>query len=70
MASWVVPSVVDDLDPTPTVIASHTQTDPFPIGRTVVEYTARDNGDNLATPCSFSITVQGKSNILQDIQIK
>ena len=42
-----------------TITLSHNSSDAFPIGQTIVTYTAVDEGSNMVTQ-SFTITVEGK----------
>lgn len=47
--SWIPPTVIDDNDPPPVVVASHTPGDLFSVGVTVVTYTATDSAGQVAT---------------------
>ncbi|KAJ8041487.1 Hyalin [Holothuria leucospilota] len=57
MASWLVPEVEDDTDPSPVVSQSHSPMDRFPVGMTRVTYESQDVEGNVAEPCTFLVTV-------------
>ena len=59
-ASWSEPTATDNSLP-PNVTSTHDSGDYFPIGSTVVTYTATDAFQLTAT-CSFTVTVIGKSD--------
>ena len=58
IASWAVPTVTDNSGAAITPVGSHTPGATFPLGATVVTYTAQDPSGNAATPCAFTVTVQ------------
>ncbi|HYC86744.1 MAG TPA: HYR domain-containing protein [Chryseosolibacter sp.] len=53
---WEPPRAEDNCTANPTLTGSHNPGDEFPIGVTVVSYTATDSAGN-STGCSFTITV-------------
>jgi gliding motility-associated-like protein len=55
VATWSTITATDNCD-TPVITSSHTSGDFFPVGITVVEYTAVDNNGNTVT-CQFTIEV-------------
>uniref|UniRef100_A0A8C6KVM3 Sushi, von Willebrand factor type A, EGF and pentraxin domain-containing protein 1 n=1 Tax=Nothobranchius furzeri TaxID=105023 RepID=A0A8C6KVM3_NOTFU len=56
--NWEVPQFSDNSRGRLTVTSSHTPGSPFPVGETVVQYTATDAAGNSHT-CNLTITVQG-----------
>jgi gliding motility-associated-like protein len=57
--SWPAPMALDNCGQA-TVTSSHSPGDVFPIGPTVVKYTATDSHGNI-TVCEFTVTVKNKS---------
>ena len=57
-ATWLEPNATDNTIP-PNVTSTHTSGDLFPIGSTVVTYTATD-AFQLTDTCSFTVTVIGE----------
>ncbi len=54
--TWTSPAVIDNC-PGPTLTADHAPGEDFPVGTTIVTYTAADGAGNTAV-CSFAVTVQ------------
>ena len=63
-ASWNIPTATDNSGLTPSRTATHSPSQSFGIGSTVVTYTFSDNSGNTAT-CSFTVTVQSGGTIDQ-----
>ncbi len=59
-ATWTAPVATDNC-PGSILTSSHASGSSFPIGSTVVTYTATDRCNNTAT-CSFTVTVAGSQN--------
>lgn len=54
--TWTPPTATDNCTATPSLTGSHAPGASFPLGGTVVTYTAKDGANNTAT-CSFTVTV-------------
>ncbi|MEW5802575.1 MAG: HYR domain-containing protein, partial [bacterium] len=54
--SWTPPTFTDNCSPV-TVTSTHNPGDIFPVGSTLVTYTASDACGNVSTACSFMVTV-------------
>jgi gliding motility-associated-like protein len=52
---WTIPTILDNC-PNSTLVSSHNSGSVFPVGTTVVTYTATDISGNVVT-CSFTVTV-------------
>ncbi len=57
VANWSVPVPMDNCAGVSITAASHNPGDTFPVGMTIVSYTATDAAGNTAT-CSFNVTVE------------
>ncbi|SMG13027.1 gliding motility-associated C-terminal domain-containing protein [Marivirga sericea] len=55
--NWIPPSFLDNCDSDVTLTSSHEPRAQFPVGITVVSYTATDNAGNTST-CSFNVIVE------------
>ena len=53
--NWVIPTSTDNCG-VPSLISSHDPGDTFPVGTTIVTYTATDNAGNIST-CTFKVIV-------------
>ena len=56
---WTPPTVTDNSGMV-TLTSSHNTSDSFPIGTTIVNYTAVDGAGNMADVCSFNVTITGR----------
>jgi GEVED domain/HYR domain/SprB repeat len=56
IATWTPPTATDNCTASPTITSTNTSGQSFPIGNTVVTYTAKDAANNAAT-CSFTVSV-------------
>jgi len=73
MVHWDVPIVTDNCGSV-TITNTHNPNDIFPVGKTEVKYTAKDNLGNVST-CVFNVTVKNEtlpviSNCPKDIVLK
>jgi hypothetical protein len=66
VATWNLPTVTDNCSLTPSVTGTHLRGSAFPIGETIVTYTATDSKNN-GTICSFKINVVSTNNCANDI---
>lgn len=57
IVTWTAPTPTDDCDPTPTLTSSHQSGDAFPVGTTLVTYTAED-ASGQSTNCTFTVTIE------------
>jgi gliding motility-associated-like protein len=57
IANWTVPTFSDNCDANPVITSTHNSGDVFPLGTTVVTYTATDSTGNQST-CSFNVIVE------------
>lgn len=55
--SWTAPTPSDDCDNAPLLTSSHQPGDAFPVGTTLVTYTAQD-ASGKSTDCTFTITIE------------
>ena len=61
---WSQPILIDGCSSGETTFSStHQSGDQFPLGTTLVTYTAADEGGNTAEPCTFNITITGTNEI-------
>jgi gliding motility-associated-like protein len=60
VVTWTAPTVNDNCGVT-SFTSTHNSGDVFPVGTTIVTYTATDDAGNVAT-CSFSITISDNEN--------
>jgi hypothetical protein len=60
--TWTNPIVTDNCDPNPSLSSNYPNNYCFPVGRTTVIYTAKDQSNNTAT-CQFNVTVR----VVQDL---
>lgn len=58
--NWTAPTASDNCSSNPVVTSNYTPGSNFPVGTTIVTYTATDNMNNEAT-CSFTVTVNSQS---------
>ena len=65
IVTWTPPTAVDNCSAV-TVISTHTPNTAFPIGETIVTYTATDARNNART-CTFKVTVLGTNPCATDI---
>ncbi|MBT1698108.1 HYR domain-containing protein [Fulvivirgaceae bacterium PWU4] len=56
VVTWPTPVATDNCTGTVNITGDHSSGDSFPIGTTVITYTARDGAGNTAT-CAFTVTV-------------
>jgi hypothetical protein len=61
IATWTAPTATDNCTTTPSVIGSHTSGTCFPLGRTNIGYSAKDDMGNQGI-CSFSVTINQAIN--------
>ncbi|HNG13567.1 MAG TPA: HYR domain-containing protein [Saprospiraceae bacterium] len=70
--NWIVPTATDNCDTNVVITSNFSPGEFFPVGTTVVIYTATDNSGNVTT-CSFTITITETQNPIlicpQDIVI-
>jgi len=57
IANWTAPTFSDTCDANPVVTSTHNSGDVFPLGTTIVTYTATDSSGNINT-CSFNVMVE------------
>jgi len=62
-ATWGAPTVTDACSANPIVTSSMQPGDTFPMGTTLVSYTAIDGSGNLNTTCSFEVTITGEAPV-------
>jgi gliding motility-associated-like protein len=60
VVSWTEPTATDNCTAQASLVwtKSHTPGNTFPVGNTVVTYTAKDAAGNISNTCSFTITVK------------
>jgi peptidoglycan/xylan/chitin deacetylase (PgdA/CDA1 family) len=66
VATWNLPIVTDNCTLTPSVTGTHLRGSAFPLGETIVSYTATDAKNNVAI-CSFKTTVISTNDCANDI---
>jgi HYR domain/Secretion system C-terminal sorting domain/Domain of unknown function DUF11 len=66
VASWTPPTATDNCPGAVTITSTNTPGQSFPVGVTVVTYTARDAANNTRT-CSFTITITQANTCLPDV---
>jgi large repetitive protein len=54
--TWTAPTATDNCDPSVTLTGDHNPGEAFPVGSTMVKYTATDRNGNVST-CGFTVTV-------------
>ncbi len=67
IVNWTAPTATDNCG-IPTITSTHNSGTSFPIGTTIVLYTASDAKGNKST-CSFNITVVGTTNLQPDLTL-
>ena len=61
-ATWTAPTAADNSGSvTVTLTSDYSSGDSFPIGSTVVTYTATDGSGNSVSTCSFAVIVNGET---------
>ncbi len=60
VVTWVEPTANDNSEGSVTLTSSHSSGDAFPIGETIVTYTATDEAGNQIAE-TFTVTIEGRS---------
>ena len=68
IATWTPPSASDPSGVPPTLVSTHNPGDSFPVGVTMVTYTATD-AQGATSTCSFEITVENNTPPVIEIQV-